>query len=377
MQREMFNERLSISALVSAIRSFLFWWRKELLSLLPQGLREHFQFNEHQLLIALNDSALQCVDCRNGQSEFTLSLNPDGNGMLNKDEADALLRLKKRAGAGVVILLPDNHVLTFTFPLPMEAEKSLDEVVGYELGRHAPFRLEQVYYDYEVIERLRDEKKLSVMASVVPKNQLSSTLAMIREWGLAPTAITTGAGGERKGGICQVSSLNLLPPAERSNAGKTINTVSRLLTASALLLVIVATVQPIFMQELRIHELEQKIAAVKKEAVNVQSMRQELERAAEASAYVAEQKHLHPEVLDILNVLTTLLPDDTWLERFEMKGNRIRIQGMSEDASSLIELLENDPLLTKVSFDSPVVNDPKTERFRFQIVAEVISREAG
>lgn len=365
------NERFSAASLPGAVRAFFSWWREELVSLLPTALRIQLQYNEHQLVITPVDDGLQIANCHHGQPESQISLHPDENGEISQREAESLLYLQKRAGSGVVLRLPDDHVLTFSFPLPLEAEKNLHEVVGYELGRHAPFKLEQVYFDYEELERQKEQKKVWVTASVVPRNQVTPTLSMLRAWGLVPNSITIGATREAKGEFCQLSSLNLLPPAARNNGQRAMNRVVKALTATALLLLLAVTGYPILLQEVRIAELRQRVEEVKAEAVNVQSMRQELELAAQASAYVMEQKRNQPEVLDVLNALTTLLPDDTWLERLEMKGNRVRIQGMSEDASSLIQLLENDPLLQKVSFDSPIVNDPRTERFRFQIVAQL------
>jgi general secretion pathway protein L len=370
------NEQMTLASLSGAAGSFFRWWREELVTLLPSALRHHLQYNEHQLVIYLLDEGVRVADCHHGQPESSMDVIPDEQGGIDKQAKERLVRLRKRSGDSAVIKLPHSHTLSLSFSLPLEAEKNLHEVVGYELGRHAPFKIDQVYYDYQVIERRREEKKLRVKASVVPRKQLAPMLSMVREWGFTPAVITVEAESE-EGAFCHLGRLNLLPPPERDTSSGAMNRMAKVLALTAVLLGLAVAGYPLLQQELAIAEMQSRVASVKAEAVNVQSMQQELERLAEASNYVKSQKQQLPEVLDVLNALSLLLPDDTWLERFEMKGERIRMQGMSQDASSLIELLENSPLLQKVSFDSPIVKDPRSGHFRFQIVAELVARGEG
>lgn len=375
MKRQQVTSVVSPTSALQSGRSFLRWWRDELVSILPKVLRRQLQYSDHQLVIGFTCDGVEVTDCKHGQPETTIHLTPDEKGALVHEESVQLLKLKKRVGNNVVIRIDNDHALSLSFPLPLEAEKNLHEVVGYELGRHAPFKIEQVYFDYTVTERDRSEKKLWLSVTVVPRKQLEPQISMLRSWGVIPTSITVGVPQEGDVGQCQLASINLLPLTERGNTHVTVNRVAKLMMGSAFILMVTAVMYPFIRQERELAELRAHVEAVKSEAVNVQSMKQELERAAEEAAYVEEKKRQYPEVLDVLNALTMLLPDDTWLEHFEMKEERIRMRGLSADASSLIELLENSPLLQKVSFDSTIVKDPRVERFRFQIVAELAARE--
>ena len=77
----------------------------------------------------------------------------------------------------------------------------------------------------------------------------------------------------------------------------------------------------------------------------------------------------------MLSELTQLLPDHTWLTRLEMNQQRVRLEGESAEASSLIGLLERSQYLHNVSFVSPITNNPRTQRDRFSLQAE--HRPAG
>jgi len=278
-------------------------------------------------------------------------------------------------GENATVILPHEHVLSLSFPLPLEAEKNLHEVVGYELGRYAPFKIEQVYYDYIVRERNREEKKLWLLVTVVPKKQVDPLLERVNSLGFVPEVLTVSENEDDSGALCNLASFNLLPQVQQVRARGTINSLSKILTTTAVLLMIAVSVYPLLMQELRIADMKSRIESIKSDASSVLAMKQKLEQTSEESAYVEEKKQQYPEVLDVLSALTTLLPDDTWLEQFEVKGSRVRMLGYSADASSLIELLENSPLLQKVAFDSPIVKDRNNGRFRFQIVAELTARE--
>ncbi len=371
MKGLMQNDLILPLPMVEHLRGGLRWWREELVSLLPRKLRQRLQFREHQLVVHFSDDAVQLTDCRHGQAESVADITPDAEGVLRREDQEQLLVLRRRGGDQVVISLAQEQVLALSFPLPMEAEKNLDEVLGYELGRHAPFKIEQVYYGYTVQERRSDERKIWVSVTVVPRKQVEPLLLMVRSWGFVPVAVTAAEMANDQGSPCSFGSQNLLPIDERGEDVGRINLTVKLLLLMSLLLTAALAAYPFVLQEMRIVDLQQQVAVVKREAVSVQSMQQDMERVASEAAYVDEKKRQYPEVLDVLNALSRLLPDDTWLERFEMKGGRIRIQGMSADASSLIELLENSPLLQGVTFDSPIVKEPRIDRFRFQVVAEL------
>ncbi len=363
------NELISVTALLRQLEAFWHWWREELVSLLPAVFRRQLQYSEHQLVCSFSGEGVQLIDCRHAQVEHRVDITPDGQGELNAVQQAQLDQLRSQGGEQVVIRLPQEQVLALSFPLPLEAESNLDEVLGYELGRHAPFKIEQVYYDYTIKQRGGDERKLWVSVAVVPRNQVETLLSQVRGWGLLPAAVTV-AGLEPS--PCALGEQNLLPKSERIAGGSSVNLLQKLLLLSALLLLLALAGFPLLMQQLRITELQRQVDVVREDAAGVQSMQREMESLAAEATFVDEKKRQYPEVLDVIANLTQLLPDDTWLERFEMKGERIRIQGMSADASLLIELLENSPLLQKVSFDSPIVKDSRTDRFRFQIVAELV-----
>jgi general secretion pathway protein L len=85
-----------------------------------------------------------------------------------------------------------------------------------------------------------------------------------------------------------------------------------------------------------------------------------------------QHKTQTPPVIDVLERLSRLLPDSTWLKQLEIKNGSVHLQGFSADASSLIGILEKDSNFSGVRFSSPVTQDEDSGRERFRISATIV-----
>ncbi len=83
------------------------------------------------------------------------------------------------------------------------------------------------------------------------------------------------------------------------------------------------------------------------------------------------QKREHFTVMELLNEVTKLLPDDTWVLQFGRRGAQMTVSGYSGTSSALIAILEGSDMLNQVKFSSPVTADPRVGKERFNISAVV------
>ena len=67
--------------------------------------------------------------------------------------------------------------------------------------------------------------------------------------------------------------------------------------------------------------------------------------------------------------LSQRLDDGTWLQRIDLREKRVTLQGISGNATGLIELLEASPFLRDVSFGASVTRDRSSDKERFNINA--------
>jgi general secretion pathway protein L len=90
-------------------------------------------------------------------------------------------------------------------------------------------------------------------------------------------------------------------------------------------------------------------------------LRSELDRMVSQYNFALERKYSMPGVAQVLDELTRLLPDDTWLTQFEMKSSirgkatqrEVFMRGESANAGKLISLLENATLVGNAAPRSP------------------------
>ncbi len=84
---------------------------------------------------------------------------------------------------------------------------------------------------------------------------------------------------------------------------------------------------------------------------------------------------------EVLEELTRLLPDTTWIWNLKYNGKEIELSGFADSASDLIPLLDKSSLFEKVEFLAPVTKemqmrgDGNKEKERFKIKAKIEGRK--
>ncbi len=90
----------------------------------------------------------------------------------------------------VAIAVPTARSFSRTFVLPSNAEKNLHEAVLLEAEQYIPIPTENLYIDYEIIERTK--KEIIVLISAVTKLIIDNVVASVEAAGLQPVLIEPG-----------------------------------------------------------------------------------------------------------------------------------------------------------------------------------------
>jgi general secretion pathway protein L len=83
-----------------------------------------------------------------------------------------------------------------------------------------------------------------------------------------------------------------------------------------------------------------------------------------------------PMVL-VLEGLTKVLPDNTYVTELHLADNKVQIVGVSADASSLIPLIEQSKTFKSATFFAPTTSSPSDRNERFHIEAEIQTPAGG
>ncbi|MBK8897664.1 MAG: PilN domain-containing protein [Candidatus Competibacteraceae bacterium] len=333
------------------------WWRDGLLAWLPLSVRLWLAGSSRQLVVALSDG--ECVLLREeaGQTQELERLDraaPDWNAVAEWFRTERPRQLVLRFPAGQALVRP--------LSLPLAAEKNLRQVAGFEMDRLTPFTAAQVCYDVAVLERQPEQRRLQVELTALPQLTVEPFLTPLRQRGLPPDVIDV-AGGR--------PDLNLLPLEQRVRRGFWERRLWAVLMATALLLVAAAAILPIWQQRALLIATMVKADQLQPAANQALALRDQLDRALETSRMLARKKQALPARVDLLRELTGILPDDTWLERLQVKGDNAQIVGQSAKASALVGIIEASKLLSGTSFMSPVTIDPRFGKERFMLNARI------
>jgi len=340
------------------------WWITELADMLPKGVRSALLPGIDRLQLTPNGEEITASRCkaesidRIGSFPLTPQASPSGT---TQDVVNVAARSRE-----VVLCLPPEKVLRKTISLPMVAEENLHEVLGFEMDRHTPFPVTQVYYDFVTVARSPKENLLTLDLVVTPRAYLDELLTSLEDLGLQPHQVTLC-----QGETLQLLPLNLLPTGDRQQRTEATRYLNYVFGALALFLLLGVIALPLWNKLHVIRTLEARIELATSNAEVTRRLDEEVRRLESDSLFLTEKKLATPLVLELMNELTHILPDDTWITRLTISGREVQLQGQSAAAAALIPLIESARYLDNPRFRSPVTRTPKTNLESFNLSAEI------
>jgi len=350
--------------LLGRLRSFWRWWSGELIELLPEKLQKAIAQRQQKLYVEVDeDKFLLSLGNRAAQREIL---------RLALDAADTEDEDIPREVQQTILLLPDDKVLAKRITLPAAAEENLNEVLGFEMDLHTPFHASEVYYDYTVVGRDSARQKVTVDLVYAPRDAVDALLESATNLGMKTDVVTC-----RRRDNANLQPVNLLPLTRRRARRLDVKNLNMGLTALLAVLLFTAITIPIVQKNRAIEALEAQVQAAAAEAREGATLREDLEKMAEASRFLVEKKASDTMAVELIDEVSRILPDHTWLTRVNMTKTELQIQGQSSASSSLIAAMESSPFFENVRFGSPVIQIQGTDKDRFHIVADIVATPAS
>jgi len=346
-----------IAPLRRGVDSFWSWWSAELIALLPENFREAIAQRKQRVFVELDGADVVVRQGTPGQTREVVRRPLD-----SPDDPIADL---PRDVSQTIMLMPSDKILARSLSLPLAAEENLREVLAFEMDRQTPFSATQVYYDFLVTERVSSQQRLSLDLVYSPRDVMDHLLDSVSRHGVHPDIVTS------RGDDGELRPVNLLPANKRQNKRKTAQRLNFMLAALAMLLFGTAVALPLVQKGQVVRALEAELQNALADAEEGIQLRQDVEILAEGSRLLVEKKQSNFLVVQVIDEVSRILPDHTWLNRLDIAGDELQVQGQSSSAAALIALMESSPMLHNARFRSPVIQIPHTNEERFHLSAEI------
>jgi general secretion pathway protein L len=359
--------RLADFARRSGLAGFWPWWSAQLGALVPPKPRAALERRRMRpVLVFDGDHATLWRPGMEGQravmlATATIPLGGDAATVVGAGRAAVASLANGSPGAAavmpkVVLSMPPRDVLRKTLTLPAAVESNLLQTLAYDLDRHTPFKADELYFDAVVVGRSSAKREIRVDLVACRKSVVDAAMRHATAWGA-----TVSAAVPEPPATSSASRLNLLPHEARSSRavwGRWQFWLPLCLVAAVALAAIAI---PLWQKRDYAIALNGLAAEARAQAAVSDTLRTELETRVGEFNFALERKYAYPSAFRVVDEVSRVLPDDTWLTQMEMKSiakgketqREILVRGETANAGRLVQLVEESPLFAQTAPRSP------------------------
>jgi general secretion pathway protein L len=256
--------------------------------------------------------------------------------------------------------------------LPLATAENLRQVLAFEMDRQTPFRAEDVFFAFTIAARDKGSEQITVDLTVLPRQRVSDILGLIAGIGARASAleISTSEGAA-------IGAANLLPSDDRDDHTPAFGILNWLLLAVAVSLLAALVYLTIDRQRQVLSQLNARADTARQAAQAVPILRNKAAAMAAEAGFLHQRKASSTSTVQLLDELSGLLPDHTWLSLFELKGREVKLTGFSKSSSELLGLIEGSPRFADARFLSPVTRDARRNAEKFSLTANLVAPPDG
>jgi general secretion pathway protein L len=267
-------------------------------------------------------------------------------------------------GSRVEVDVQPAHVMMHLLDFPIRATEFLDGMIRSQIDRLTPWAVNDAVFGWSPPAPAGHDR-IEVTLAATSWLKVAPLLRLAEASDAASVAVytTVAAAGA-------ASRILLLEKPLRSVVGPALN-VPRLLRA-VLLSAAVAAAASLLISAYLGDSLQSELGDVQRQISQRRAaLRLEANGTASGLGLLAKRKQATQSSVMVLEALSRALPDSTYVTELRIEGDKVQVVGMTQDAPTLIRLLEQSPQFTRATFFAPTTRAANEPGERFHIEAHI------
>jgi general secretion pathway protein L len=263
-----------------------------------------------------------------------------------------------------LVLQPDSFVFR-PLELPRRAAEFLDGIVRAQIDRLTPWSAESAAFGWSAPAEIANDR-IRVTVAATPRALVTPLFSALAGLGADSIVVSTLAPGAASNPVA-VTVFD-----QRVRGAQEVHRVRRAIAAVLIAAGLLAGAA-IAADSIVGNELDARQADVSRRIATHRAMIRAGRDAGRDSALAALERHRHetPSSVIVLEALSQILPDHTFVTELRIQGDRMQVIGVTRDAPSLIRLIEQSPHFTRATFFAPTTRSPSEPGEHFHIEARI------
>lgn len=267
-------------------------------------------------------------------------------------------------GSRVETDLAPAQVLFRPLDFPKQAADFLDGMIRTQIDRLTPWPAEDAVFGWSS-PSLSGQERIELTLAATSKQEIEPLVQLVA--GLGAQSLTAFAKPAAASGA--EGKIKVFDQPLRSGAHRVLDTprTLRAVLLSAGAAAAVALLAAAYFGDSLNSEQQQLLQRIsqRRAALRLGS------DGGSALGLLARRKQTGPSTVVVLEALSQALPDGTYVTELRIDGDKVRVIGMTQDAPSLIRLMEKSPQFARATFFAPTTRGQNEPGEQFHIEARI------
>jgi general secretion pathway protein L len=268
-------------------------------------------------------------------------------------------------GSRVEALLQSDHVMFSPLDFPGQASDFLDGMIRAQVDRLTPWTVNEAIFGWSQPTNAANDR-IEVTFAATSKLKIQPLLQLAQALDVGSVAVfATASAGEGT-----PARIKLFDKSLQSAIGRTVD-VPRILRAVLLSVGLAAAASLLVAAYLGSSLQSEQQDLQRRISQRRAALRLDPNAGESGVSLLAKRKQATPSSVMVLEAVSRVLPDTTYVTELRIEGDKVQVVGMTQDAPSLIRLMEQSPQFTRATFFAPTTRAQNEPGERFHIEAHI------